>query len=433
MIAKLVLIAAMLVGLASGPPASAPPAVPAPRACGGPAAGLESAGPASPAARGGGLAAVHRDGLVVTDPSGERRVLRPPGRPGLIRHVAARAGMGTAFVSDLAGPDVLMVIRRAGVTTIQGHGELTHPAWSPSGQLAWAVDLSAIEVWSPATGARRLVPRPRGSSGIFSPVFSTPFELVAVVQEPVEGTHDDGLNDLWRYDLDSNIWSRLTRFEAGPDRWSVLRTPVAAPDGSVLFVRVAGRASATEPPSFELWVLREDRTSKLRDLPGERYLAGLLGGSLIWNVPDPATGEWRLVSDGPGRPNDLGCGAVSVDPVTEPDPDLLEPGGKREDQAAGGPGDELDPPEAGRGLAILIGDFVSESEALALAEGRRIAGALVVGHGDAPAAVRPGAWAVVVPVSGGSSLEHALAELRSGHPDLADRTWIVPFGNTVRS
>jgi hypothetical protein len=432
MIGKLVLIPAMLVGVASGQLASAPSAAPGPRGCGGPVAGLETAGPSALAARGRGLAAVHQDGVVMIDPTGERRVVRPLGRPELMRHVARRAGIGTAFVNDLAGPDVLVVMEAAGVTTIEGRGELTHPAWSPSGQLAWAVDLSALEVWSPATGARRLVPPPRGSSGIFSPVFTTPSELVAIVQGHVDGTHDDGLNDLWRYDLDSRTWSQLTRFRAGLDRWSVLRTPVVGPDGSVLFVRVAGRASATEQPSFELWALREGRALKIRDLPGERYLAGLLGGRLVWNVPDPATGEWRLLSEGPGEARNLGCGAVSVDPVTEPDPDFVESGGQLEDSDVGGPGEEPDPREAGRDLAILIGDFVSESQALVLAEGRRIAGALAVGHGDAPAAVRPGAWALVVPIPEGASPEHALAELRSRHPDLADRTWIVPFDSAMR-
>jgi hypothetical protein len=334
--------------------------------------------------------------------------------------------VGTAYVNDVAGSDVLVVIRPAGVTTIEGRGELTHPAWSPSGDLAWAVDVDALEVWSPSTGARRVVRPPRGAAGLFSPVFTAPGRIVAVVQVPAGDTHDDALNDLWGYDLDAGTWSRITHFEADADQWSVLRTPVVTPDGAVLFVRVVGRASATEPPSFELWALRGGRPGKLRDLPGEMYLAGMLGDRLVWNVPDPATGDWRLVSEGPRGAKNLGCGAVSVDPVTEPHPDLLDaPGGEGAAHRASGTEDH--PGKPGAGLAILIGDFGSRSEARAVAEALRDPGALVVNHRGAPAAVRPGAWAVAVPIPDRAIPEEALAGFRARHPNLADRTWIVPF------
>jgi len=427
MVGKIFLIAAILVGAASGRMASSPPMAAGARGCPGQEAGLETAGSTSPAARGRGLAAVHRDALVMLGPSGDRRMFRHPGRPGLMRHAASHPGMGTAYVNDVAGPDVLVVMRPTGVKTIEGRGELTHPAWTPSGQLAWAVNLSAVEVWSPATGARRLVPPPRGAAGIFSPVFITPSKLVAIVQEPVGQTHDDGLNDLWRYDLDSSTWSRLTRFRADLDRWSVLRTPVVAPDGSVFFVRVSGRASTTELPSFELWVLREGRAWKLRDLPGEMYLAGILGGRVVWNVPDESTGEWRLVLEGARGAESLGCGAVSVDPVTEPDPDLLQARGKLDGPVDGEPSEGPDTRETAQGLALLIGDFSSDSAARALGEDLRIPGARVVGHGDAPAAVQSEAWAVVVPIPSGTSPEQALAEFRARRPELAGGTWIVPF------
>jgi hypothetical protein len=426
MVGNLVLIAAILVGMVSGRIASAPPGAQGVRGCHRHGT-LEAAGPSSLVSEGRGLAALQRDGVVMVTAQGERRSFRTPGPPGILRHAASRQGIGTAYVNDVAGPDVLVVMRPTGVRLIHGRGELTHPAWSPDGDLAWSVDLSAIEMWSPDTGERRLLPPPPGASGIFSPVFTAPGEMVAIVQETVGDTHDDALNDLWRYDLEAGAWSRLTRFGADLDRWSVLRTPVVTPAGTLLFVRIAGRASATEPPSFELWGLREESPSKVRDLPGEMYLAGLLGGRLIWNVLDRATGDWRLVSEGPEGPKDLGCGAVSVDPVAEPDPDLLQ----AEDAPEGPvePGSGAGPPsgEPGLGLALLIGDFASTEQARALAAGLRIAEALVVDHPAAPAAVRPGAWAVVVPIPQTSLPEQALAGFRARHPELADRTWIVPF------
>jgi hypothetical protein len=427
MIARLVLVAAILAGVVSGRMASTSPAAQAARGCAGVVRALEAAGPSSPISLGRGLAAVQRDGVAMVTPAGEGRAFRHPGSQGLLRHAASRPGVGTAYVNDMAGSDVMVVLRPGGVATIEGRGELTHPAWSPSGELAWAVDLSAIEVWSPGTGARRLVPPPRGAAGIFSPVFTAPGKMVAIIQRAVGGTHDDALNDLWRYDFGARTWSRLTGFRADLDRWSVLRTPVVTPDSSLFFVRVAGRAWATRLPSFELWVLREGRASKVRDLSGEMYLAGWLGGRLVWNVADPATGDWRLVMEGPGGGRTLGCGAVSVDPVTEPDPDLMEAHGEPEASPDPGSGAHPDLGESKEGLALLVGDFNSAPEARALAEDLRVRGALVVDHQAAPMAIRPGAWAVVVPVPRGSLPERALADLRTGRPGLADRTWIVPF------
>jgi hypothetical protein len=426
MVGKLGLIAAIVAGLASGRTPSAPPRLQGGGECPGPAAALAAATRSSPAAQGRGLAATHGDGLVMVAPSGERRAFKNPGPPGLLRHPASLPGVGTAYVNDVPGSDVLVVMRPSGVATIEGRGELTHPTWSPRGDLAWSVNLSAIEVWSPETAARRLVPAPRGTSGIFSPVFTAADEMVAVVMEPVGQTHDDTLNDLWRFDLDGGTWSRLTNFEADADRWSVLRTPVMAPEGALLFVRVIGRASATEPPSFELWALRGRQPSKVRDLPGEMYLAGFLGGRLAWNVPEPTTGDWRLVSEGPRGAEDIGCGAASVDPIAEPDPDLLETTGG-EAPADEGPGIESPAVAPSVGLALLIGDFASETGAGEVAQDLRIPGALVVGHGAAPAAVRPGAWAVALPIPDRSLPEETLAAFRARHPDIADRTWIAPF------
>jgi hypothetical protein len=390
--------------------------------------GLASA--SSGAARGTGLAAV--DGgrtLFTVSASGDRMKIRDGGSNGLLRHAASRPGIGTAYVNDLAGPDVLVAMRPKGVTRIEGSGELSHPAWSPAGMLAWSVDMAMLEVWSPDTGRRGLVPPPRGGSAVFSPVFTGARQLVAVVQEPAAGTHDDGLNNLWRFDLADKRWTRLTRFTAEGDRWAVVRTPVVAPDGFVLFVRVHGRASATKLPSFELWALRHGVASKVRDLPREMFVAGFLDGRLVWNVFDASTGTWRLVPDGPGGPEDLGCGAVSVDPRTELDPDLLGGLDAVHAHATGGEASDVDPGSSGAGLAVLLGDFSSEGEAEDMAAQLSVLGAVVVDHAAAPTAVRPGAWAVIWPLPAAAHPDEALDGLRALHPELADRMWVVALGD----
>ena len=425
MVGRLVLIAALLVGVASGQLASSPTVLQVARSgCPGAAEADRAADP-SALGRARGLVALDAGRLVMVTEPRERVAFRDQGPAGLLRHVASRAGVGTAYVNDLRGPDVLVVMRPNGVMRIPGRGELTHPAWSSRGDLAWTVDLSELEVWPEGRNARRTVRPPRGAATIFSPVFMEPGVLVAIAGERVGDVHDDALNDLWRYDVRRGSWSRLTRFEADADRWSVLRTPVVRPDGAVLFVRVHGRATATEQPSFELWLLQGARVAKVRDLPGEMYLAGFLAGRLVWNVPDPATGEWRLVAEGSGRRVELGCGAVAVDPVAEPDPDLVEHGG--EASTGHGPGSHGAPAEPGAGLALVIGDFDSERDARALREGLRIAGSVAVDHEAAPGAVRPGAWAVAVPIPDTTEPEEALARFRARHPDLAGLTWLVPF------
>lgn len=386
----------------------------------------------SVAARGSWLTAV--DGgrtLFTVSSSGDRRKVRD-GRSGLLRHSSSRPGVGTAYVNDLTGPDVLVVMRPQGEQRIAGRGELSHPAWSPSGTLAWAVDMAMLEVWSPRTGTRRLIPAPRGASAVFSPVFTGARRLMAVVQDPVAGTHDDGLNNLWRFDLTTKRWRKLTRFTGDGDLWSVIRTPVVTPDGSVLFVRVHGRASATKLPSFELWVIRRGAPSKVRDLVGEMFLAGLLDDRLVWNVFDAAGGTWRLVADGPEGPRDLGCGAVSVDPREELDPDLLDGDeAAHAHQPSGSEPSHSAAETSGASLAVLLGDFSSRAEAQAMAAQVGVPGAVVVDHASAPTAVAPRAFAVVWPLPAAARPGEALNALRALHPELADHMWVVAVAAEV--
>jgi hypothetical protein len=56
-----------------------------------------------------------------------------------------------------------------------------------------------------------------------------------------------------------------------------------------------------------------------------------------------------------------------------------------------------------------------------------VRGSIAIDHRAAPAAVRPGAWAVAVPISENMLPEEALSAFRARHPDLASLTWIAPF------
>jgi hypothetical protein len=236
----------------------------------------------------------------------------------------------------------------------------------------------------------------------------------------------DRRNDLWRLDLATGIWRRLTSFRAGPDRWSVIRTPFADADGGVEFVRITGRASSTEEPKFELWRYASERASRIRILVGERYLAGIDGDVRWWNVPSAAGERMEIVREGPdGRERSVGCGAVAVDPSWLVDPDRAVPEASPTASSAGAGGLGA---ESAIELAILIGDFTTAAEAESAAVRVRSATdaeVRVIGHPQEPLAIRPGAFAVVFGVARGTDVQLALDDLRVRIPEFAAMSWVV--------
>jgi len=274
-------------------------------------------------ARGRGLPAIVGGSIVVLGVGGRRQVFLAPRTPNiLIRHVAAQPGVGTAYVEDHPGPDTIVVIDRDGVSRLPQMTEATQPSWSSDGRLIWSTG-SGLSLWSRSTGLDMRIPPPTGAVNIFSPLFAGPHRIIAVVSERVPGARleDDALDDLFRYDLRSRTWSKLTDFRATGDRWFAIRTPVVMPGGALQFVGVSGHASATVKPTPSLWELGDSGPRKVRDLIGERYLAGTLGGRRVWNVFDEEAGDWRLRLEGPSGAVDLGCGRTMVDPRSEANPD----------------------------------------------------------------------------------------------------------------
>ena len=233
--------------------------------------------------------------LVVLDGTGARRAFAVEANAGVVRHVATKPGSGTAYVLDEAGPDAVVIRTPDRVVRLDQPGEASHPAWSPDGKLAWSLG-SSLRIWSPVDGSTTSIAAPAGAIAVFSPVFTSSDTVVAVVGEIEPGfdrTEDEGLDNLWRFDLRTRRWSRVTAFRASGDRMLAVRTPLVRDDGSIEFVMVRGVSSALRLPAFELWHVTPDGgIAKVRGLPREMYLAGVLDG----DASGTSTTRWRRMA-----------------------------------------------------------------------------------------------------------------------------------------
>jgi hypothetical protein len=391
-------------------------------------------GPGSPIAHGRGVIAALDHDLVAIAADGASDRTGAPGGTGVVRHVAARAGVGTAYVLDRRGPDTIVIDTPNGITELRQPGEVLHPAWSSAGDLVWSLG-SRLRLRSHASGHPITdMSSPVRHAIVFSPVFANPNRLVVVVSEPPSAAvpEDDALDDLWSYDIARERWTRLTRFTADADRWSAIRTPVVASRGVVEFVRISGSASATVVPAFELWRLQRRAAAMVRALPDERYLAASDGATRVWNVPDRVTGAWRLQrEDASGDRTAIGCGAVMVDPLDQPDPDREARSSAAETQATStsspshDDADEEDPE-----VAVLVGDFSSAAAASAVADDILATYGVgapvdVVDSHTAPGVVQPGVWATILRLPDGVDAEQALADFRARMPVYASWSWVV--------
>lgn len=337
---------------------------------------------------------------------------------GMLRHLSVLPGTGAAFVVDQAGQDVLTLVSAEATTPVASGIEITHPSWSPMGQLAWAENLEVLKVMSADGSAISGVVLPHGSVAAFSPLFLDEENILAVVQEKVKGAppEDESLNNLWTFDLSSGRWERRTSFSVKGDNWIGIRTPVTADDGSIYFVRVSANASRTEEPKFQLWRFAQGSATKVRTLESEMYLAGVADGSLIWNAPSRTCNDWGLFVERGDGLDEIGCGAVMTDPVTMSDPDQLVDA--HADEVAPETDELTD-------LVIVIGDFNSRGEAAAVATDLDRA-ARVIGHRGAPSALRPGSWGVLVQIAPGVPVEEDLANVRAQLSGCDCGAWLAP-------
>jgi hypothetical protein len=423
-----VAVAATAAGLVSGRAVGTTPAVLAerPAGCGTLPAFARSTAPGL--ATGRGLWAVAGGRLVSV---GAGRSVQPVSRAGesTIRHVAASEGIGTAYVVDRAGGDVLVAVTPERTIRLLRRSEISHPAWSPAGDLAWATG-SSIAVRDGGTGRIVQLRSPVSGGRVFSPVYLTARTLVAAVSSPPSHRVPEGerLGNLWATRIDRPRWRRLTDFRAGADRWVTVRTPVVR-DHGIDFVRVVGRGSVARMPRFELWRLEHGAARRVATLGEERYLAGLVGGRLVWNVPEPRRGRYTLAVEDRGGLRTIGCGEVTVDPLDAVDPDRR--GGRGIHVPARGDWPELEAASDGHAeeIAVIVGDFAAPAEAEAVATTIRAAfpGSRVdvVDSTEAPLAIRPGVFGALLHLPLDADPTAALADFRRLLPEYAPNSWIV--------
>ena len=380
------------------------------------------------------LVAADRDRLVAVT-TGSEAVSLVSAIPGMVRQVASAPGFGTAYVVDRRGADTVVALTPRGTLTIPQPGEAMHPTWSSSGDLAWSVG-TALRVRAADGGAIRRIATPVPGARLFSPVFRSRGSIVAVLSSPpsVAVPEDERLNNLWRYDLTTGRWHRVTRFTAGSDRWTAIRTPMRRGDGSLEFVRIRGRGSATHEPKFALWSLTGGHARELRSLPDERYLAGEIGDDRLWNVPDPRTGRSTILrEDTDGRSTLIGCGSVMTDPLDAVDPDRRAGRGRFTPPRGLWP--DLDSPsgaspEPAIEVGILVGDFQDPNQAeAAAARITAVFGAAapvsVVDAASAPDAIRPGVFGALLRLEAGVDVVRALNDFRTRLPEFARSSWVV--------
>ena len=381
---------------------------------------------------GSALVAGRQTHLMAVGPGGTARLAAPRAGTGMLRHVAV-SRFGVAYVEDRLGPDVVMIAGRRGTVRLPQKAEATHPAWSSRGDLAWSVG-TGLRIRS-RRGRTTTVRGPVPGGTMFSPVFRSPGGVVAVVSMPptLAVPEDERLSNLYSYDRHTGHWRGVTRFTAGADRWSAIRTPVARRDGVVEFVRITGRGSATRLPAFQLWRLAHGRAHRVRALKGERYLAGFEAGRRVWQVPDARTGVFHLVSEGPGGERQLGCGAVSADPLDTVDPDRRSRHGKFAPPRGHWPSLEgsggtaaAELPEVG----ILVGDFADKAGADAAVARIQVAyGATAsvqgVDSSTAPLAIRPGVYGALLILPSDADVIAALTDFRGRLPEYKGNSWVV--------
>lgn len=356
------------------------------------------------------------------------RVLATSTEQGRIKHIAVRPGVGSAYVIDRAGADIVIAMTREDRDVLPQGAEASNPTWSASGRLAWSTG-SAILIRDPASGRIAELPAPVRGADVFAPVFLSDHRIAAVVSERPNDRVPEGeqLNDLWSTDVARRRWRPLTHFRAGGDHWVAIRTPIARA-GGIDFIRVSARGSSTAAPTFELWRYAHGAASRVRRLTGERYLAGRLRGQLVWNRPDPSHGRHLLQIERAGAMRTIGCGAVLVDPIDAPDPDRRSGGSYvplREDRPDPGMASDI----GAEAISVIVGDFQAMAEAQAVAADiqRAYPRSLVevIENHDAPLAIRPGVFGALLHLPRDADPGVSIAAFRAALPAYTSNSWIV--------
>jgi hypothetical protein len=249
---------------------------------------------------GASLAAVEGGALQLLRAGGDVRVTPPDGVSGVIRHVTTRAGVGTAYVRDSDGADVVVEVTAAVVRRGAG-GEATHPALSPAGDpRAVGADLRLVPAGTTAPH------RPGLSAG-----------RARVLPAPPRRRHDRGgvcpadarrARDKLRAPLAISGADRRPSSHTLHGRAIAGRGADAGLTPHDAIELSASRVASADGSRLQLWRWTLARGAAGATLP-EMYLAGFEAGTRVWNVRAGVTGAWRLaIEAADGTLHDVGWG-----------------------------------------------------------------------------------------------------------------------------
>src|SRR5438105_5285839 len=157
---------------------------------------------------GAGIAGADGGAILRPSPAGTELIAPPDRGRGVVRHVASRTGVGTAYVRDRTGGDLVVSVTERGVRRYSTHAEASQPSLSARGDLVWAERSGLRLVGAGARGPRPIAgPIPGGMT--FSPLFASTTTIVVGVAAPPTAAvpEDEYLSDLWRYDLRTSRWA----------------------------------------------------------------------------------------------------------------------------------------------------------------------------------------------------------------------------------
>lgn len=233
-------------------------------------------------------------------------------------------------ILDANGPDTLLASSDGGSNWIPV-GNFVSPtamAVSPDGSSVVVADGLQVTILSlDGTESQPVLKLPDiASLAVDDLAFVDHKTLLAVISEHVAGVSDDfaSLANVWRLDLASSSWTRLTDLKADSDRWTLAHTPVADRAGTIKFVVESGLGSGTQDDiTTELWVVEQGGVPQMdKTLPIGSILVGWIGNRTVINVPDDV-GLWHiLVLVGDAAPVDLGCVRASAAARMNGDPDF---------------------------------------------------------------------------------------------------------------
>lgn len=409
-----------------------------------------------------GVPLVAADGALVSE---DGTTLRRATEGSAVRNLTT-SGSRVAYIEDRRGPDRLVVSDRDGkiATTYAGDGELAQLAVSSRGVLVvdhhakGATTLGLVnadgqlarEFESPVPGLQLSYPAWTGEDALVAvqePLGSrwSGSDMARTDQSKLSVRLDEEFanqTNLWRLDLSSGRWTRLSDFSSDEDRWTNVATPTVHDDGRVSFIVTSGLGSGTSGDiTFDEWQIAPGATepTHVRNLPTDMYLAGAQSpqGDPLYVRRIGEGAQWDVGTLSDGTFDRLGCGALRVDNL-DVDPDL-EPSSSdvpvKEEPIDADTQKVLDSVE----VTVALGPFDDRARAEAVLDQITSIGGewRLVSGDDAPAAAAPGAWIIASvdhaqplvsadPALAGSALAEVRAALKAGGIDVSAEIRSIP-------